>query len=125
MYIDYAKRHKEVNIMSIKISKTDKEKIRKGDLACVIIPPEFFEEGDYSQWQDQSDQTKDMTYEEFQAWLVEDMRKYDSIVMYSDGTIYGNKGGICHDIDYDNFGQDVEIFIKLSEEYGTQDIEFH
>lgn len=110
--------------MSITISETDKERIRNGELASVLIPPEFFEDGDYSHWQDNTEETKEMTYEEFQAWLVEDMNKYDSIVMYSDGTIYGNKGGICHDIDYDNFGRDVEIFIKLAEEYGVQEIEF-
>lgn len=110
--------------MSIEISEIDKERIRNGELACVIIPPEFFEDGDYSEWQNNTDETKNMTYEKFQVWLVEDMRKYDSIVMYSDGTIYGNKCGISHDIDYDNFGRDVEIFIKLAEEYGTEGIEF-
>lgn len=111
-------------IMSITISEKDKERIRNGELARVIIPPEFFEDGDYSQWQGQSEETKDMTYEEFQACLVEDMKKYDSIILYSDGTIYGNKGGISHDVDYDNFGRDVEIFIELAEEYGLQGVEF-
>lgn len=110
--------------MSITISEKDKERIRNGELARVIIPPEFFEDGDYSQWQGQSEETKDMTYEEFQACLVEDMKKYDSIILYSDGTIYGNKGGISHDVDYDNFGRDVEIFIELAEEYGLQGVEF-
>ena len=110
--------------MSIEISETDKERIRNSELARVLIPPEFFEDGDYSHWQNNTEETKDMTYEEFQIWLVEDMRKYDSIVMYSDGTIYGNKGGISHDIDYDNFGGDVEIFIKLAEEFGVQELEF-
>lgn len=110
--------------MSIEISEIDKQRIRNRELACVLIPPEFFEIGDYSSWQNHTEETEEMTYEEFQEWLVEDMRKYDSIVMYSDGTIYGNKGGIAHDIDYDNFGQDVEIFIKLAEEYGVQEIEF-
>lgn len=109
--------------MSIEISETDKKRIRNGDLASVLIPPEFFEDGDYSHWQNNTEETENMTYEEFQVWLVEDMRKYDSIVMYSDGTIYGNKGGISHDIDYDSFGQDVEIFIKLAEEYGYQEVE--
>jgi hypothetical protein len=107
--------------MSI-ISET-KQRIRNGELARILIPPEFFEDGDYSHWQDNTEETKDMTYEEFQAWLVDNMKKYDSIVLYSDGTIYGNKGGISHDIDYDNFGKDVEIFIKLAEDY-TQEIEF-
>jgi len=107
------------------ISEENKQRIRNGESACVFIPPEFFEGGDYSQWQGNSEETKDMTCEEFQAWLVEDMRKYDSIVMYSDGTIYGNKGGIAHDIDYDNFGRNREIFINLAEEYGTQEIEFN
>ena len=111
--------------MSMEISETDKQKIRTGELASVLIPPEFFEDGDYSHWQENSEETKDMTYEEFQAWLVDDLKKYDSIVLYSDGTIYGNKGGVAHDIDYDNFGRDVEIFIKLAEEYGTQEIEFN
>jgi len=108
----------------ITISETDKERIRNGELACVVIPPEFFEDGDYSHWQSNTEETENMTYEEFQDWLVADMRKYDSIVLYSDGTIYGNKGGISHDIDYDNFGRDVEIFIKLAEEYGVQEVEF-
>ena len=111
--------------MSIEISETDKERIRNGELARVLIPPEFFEDGDYSPWQGNTEETKDMTYEEFQAWLVEDMKKYDSIVLYSDGTIYGNLSGIVHDIDYDNFGRDVEIFIVLAEEFGTQEIEFN
>jgi hypothetical protein len=100
------------------LSETDKQRIRNGELASVLIPPEFFEDGDYSHWQANSEETKYMTYEEFQTWLVEDMKKYDSIVLYSDGTIYGNLGGIARDIDYDNFGRDVEIFIKLAEEYG-------
>jgi len=111
--------------MSIEISESDKERIKNGELACVLISPEFFEDGDYSHWQNNSDETKDKTYDEFQSWLVEDMRKYDTIVMYSDGTIYGNKGGISHDIDYNNFGRDVEKFIELAEEYGIQELEFH
>lgn len=111
--------------MSIEISEIDEQRIRNGELASVLIPPEFFEDGDYSAWQDNTEETKDMIYEEFQAWLVEDMKKYDSIVLYSDGTIYGNLGGISHDIDYDNFGKDVEIFITLAEKYGTQEIEFN
>lgn len=111
--------------MSIELSETDKQRIRNGELASVLIPPKFFEDGDYTAWQENTEETKDMTSEEFQTWLVEDMKKYDSIVLYSDGCIYGNKGGISHDIDYDNFGKDVEIFINLAEEYGTQVIEFN
>jgi len=107
------------------ISEENKQRIRNGESACVIIPPEFFEDGDYSRWQDQSEETENMTYEEFQTWLVEDMKKYDSIVIHSDGCIYGNRGGISHDIDYDNFGKDVEIFIELAEKYGIQDVEFN
>lgn len=110
--------------MSIKISETDKQRIMNGDLACVVVAPEYFEDGDYTAWQDNTEETKDMTYEEFQTWLVEDMKKYDSIVLYSDGTIYGNKGGISYDIDYNNFDE-VETFIELAEEYGIQDVEFH
>lgn len=104
------------------ISEQNKEKIRNGHIANVLIPPEFFEDGDYSHWQNNTDETKDMTYDEFQVWLVKDMRKYDSIVLFSDGTIYGNKGGISHDIDYDNFGKDVEIFLELAEEYGIGEV---
>jgi len=111
--------------MTIEISETEKQRIRNGESACVLIPPEFFEDGDYSHWQGNSEETKDMTYDEYQAWLVENMRKYDSIVIHSDGCIYGNRGGISHDIDYDNFGKDVEIFIELAEKYGTQEIEFN
>lgn len=107
------------------ISESDKNRIREGEIAHTQIPPEFFEDGDYSHWQNNTEETKDMTYEEFQSWLVEDMKKYDSIVLYSDGTIYGNLGGMSHDIDYDNFGRDVEIFIRLAEEYGTQEIDFN
>ena len=107
------------------INESQKARIRSGEKARVLIPAEFFSEGDYSNWQENLDETKNMTYEEFQAWLVEDMRKYDSIVMYSDGSIYGSIGGISHDIDYDNFGKDVEIFIKLAEEYGIGEIDFN
>ena len=106
--------------MAIQISKQDQDRIRNGEAASVLIPPEFFEDGDYSHWQENTDETKDMTFEEFQTWLVEDMRKYDSIVLHSDGCIYGNRGGICHDIDYDNFGRDLEIFISLAETYGIE-----
>ncbi len=106
------------------ISETDKERIRNGELANVLIPPEFFEGGDYTHWQKNSDEIKNMTYLEFRAWLIEDMRKYDTIVLYSDGTIYGTKGGIVHDIDYDNFGRDIEIFIQLAEDYGIGEVNF-
>lgn len=107
----------------IQISEKDKERIRNGELARAVVTPEYFREGDYTNWQEQSEETKSIPYDMFVDWLVKYMEKYDSIVVYSDGTIYGNKGGLSHDIEYDAF-DDVETFIELIEKYGVGEIEF-
>jgi hypothetical protein len=100
----------------MKLTETQKTRIEKED-SKVIVSPEYFMEGEYTHWQDNTEETKNMSYTDFQAWLVDDMRKYDSIVVYSDGCIYGIVGGISHDISYDDF-TDKQTYIELIEKYG-------
>lgn len=97
-------------------------KIPESELVCVVVSAEYFSEGDYTQWQGQREETADMTYAEFSDWLVEHMRKYDSLVLYSDGTLYGNVGEVSYDISYREF-DDINIFYELAEKFGIGDVE--
>jgi hypothetical protein len=99
------------------ISEEEIVRVRNGERACVQVSPEYFSGGDYTHWQCQSEETKNMEYKEFREWLIENMKwEYESIVLYSNGALYGYRGGIAHDISYNEF-DDVETFIELAEEY--------
>ncbi len=110
----------------MKLTDREIERIRNGELASVIVSPEYFRNGDYTRWQDQAEETSAMPYEEYVDWLVKEMgEKYDTIVLYSDGTMYGNRGGISHDISYQEFSSgDYDTFIALVEKFGIGNIEF-
>ena len=102
----------------MKITESEKQRIQDGDAASVCVSPEYFSEGDYTEWQDQDEETEEMSYSEYADWLVQYMKeKYDHIDVHSDGCVYGNRGGISHDISYNDF-DDVETFIELAEKYG-------
>jgi hypothetical protein len=106
------------------ITENDIERIRAGEAACMAVSPEYFRNGDYSAWQSQVEETENMSYDEYQDWLVEYMEGFDSIEVHSDGCIYGNKGGISHDISYKDFN-DIETFIELMEKYGLGEVQFY
>ncbi len=110
----------------MKLTIEEKNRIRNGELMAAIVSPEYFREGDYTHWQDQTEETAAMPYDEYVDWLVEEMKeKYDTLVLYSDGTMYGNRDGVSYDISYEEFDfGDMDTFIELVEKFGVGNIEF-
>ncbi len=110
----------------MRLTDEEKNRIRNGELASVVVSPEYFREGDYTGWQEQTEDTVAMSYTKYVDWLVREMEeKYERIVLYSDGTLYGLKGGVSHDISYEEFNSgDMDTFIELVEKFGIGNIEF-
>ncbi len=103
------------------ISDEIRTQLDDGDIgASVCVAPAYFEEGDYTEWKDQEKETRDMTYEEYAKYLVEEMhQKYDCLRLHSNGCLYGIEGGTSHDISYNEF-DDIETFVELVEKYGIK-----
>ena len=101
------------------ITEETKQKLEDGEIkASVCISTDYFEEGDYSHWKEQDEETAAMTYEEYQKHLVAEMQEtYECIRLHSDGTLYGIENGTSHDISYNEF-DDIKTFIELAEKFG-------
>ena len=88
-------------------------------LKKVIIDLRYFNDGDYTNWYD--DDVKQGYEGTYSEWLEEilkpKMNEYDRLELYSDGTLYGYKDGISHDISYNEF-DDPEVFDEIVETYG-------
>lgn len=101
--------------------KQIEKKVRNGELIGVYISPDYFLEGDYYSWYyDDKKNNKKYTYDEWVVnILIPEMEKYDSLILYSDGTLYGYKGGVSYDISYEEFEPgDIETFLYLINKYG-------
>ena len=101
------------------ITEETKQKLEDGEIkASVYISADYFEEGDYTHWKEQNENTEVMTYEEYQKHLVAEMQEtYECIRLHSDGTLYGIENGTSHDISYNEF-DDIKTFVELVEKYG-------
>ena len=77
------------------ITEETKKQLVNGEMiASVCVSADYFEEGDYTEWKEQDEETAAMTYEEYQKHLVAEMQEtYECIWLNSDGTLYGIENG--------------------------------
>ena len=87
---------------------------------------QFFENAECAHWYDQYVIEQKMFKEEalnYEQWfeqiLMPNLMEFDSITLWSDGCLYGNKNGICHDLDYEWLERNNwDLFLELYEQYG-------
>ena len=101
------------------ITEETKKQLDDGEMkASVCVNADYFEEGDYTHWKEQDEETAAMTYEEYQKHLVAEMQEtYECLRLCSDGSLYGIENGTSHDISHNEF-DDIKTFIELAVKFG-------
>jgi hypothetical protein len=83
----------------------------------VFIDVNYFRKGDYTRWFDEEVPNGEMTYHEWlENKLIPRLEKYESLVLYEDGTLYGIIGNTSELIS-DNEFEDAEDFEAIAKEY--------
>lgn len=116
---------KKIHIIIIFFNKGER---REKKMKNCKISAKYFQEGDYTHWYSEyleENPNSGISYEEYiRDILIPEMEEYDYLLLFEDGTLYGVKGGISHDISFNEFEPyDTEIFENLCKEFGVDKTE--